>query len=62
MERPTYSGGRFIHWSPFSSIAYLCADHLKMFRLKGDSTGIGKKAGLFAKIQPGRARKRINAT
>ena len=25
-------------------------------------TGIGKKAGLFAKLQPGRARKRINAT
>ena len=26
------------------------------------STEIGKKAGLFAKLQPGRARKRINAT
>ena len=25
-------------------------------------TEIGKKAGLFAKLQPGRARKRINAT
>ena len=25
-------------------------------------TGIGKKAWLFAKLQPGRARKRINAT
>ena len=27
-----------------------------------DSTEIGKKAWLFAKLQPGRARKRINAT
>ena len=27
-----------------------------------DSTEIGKKAGLFAKLQPGRARKGINAT
>ena len=27
-----------------------------------DNTGIGKKAGAFAKLQPGRARKRINAT
>ena len=26
------------------------------------STEIGKKAWLFAKLQPGRARKRINAT
>ena len=26
------------------------------------STGIGKKADLFAKLQAGRARKRINAT
>ena len=26
------------------------------------NTEIGKKAGLFAKLQPGRARKRINAT
>ena len=26
------------------------------------STEISKKAGLFAKLQPGRARKRINAT
>ena len=26
------------------------------------STEIGKKARLFAKLQPGRARKRINAT
>ena len=26
------------------------------------STEVGKKAGLFAKLQPGRARKRINAT
>ena len=26
------------------------------------TTEIGKKAGLFAKLQPGRARKRINAT
>ena len=26
------------------------------------STEIGKQAGLFAKLQPGRARKRINAT
>ena len=25
-------------------------------------TEIGKKAGLFAKLEPGRARKRINAT
>ena len=25
-------------------------------------TGIGKKAGLFAKLQPDRARKKINAT
>ena len=25
-------------------------------------TEIGKKAGLFAKLQPGRARKKINAT
>ena len=25
-------------------------------------TEIGKKTGLFAKLQPGRARKRINAT
>ena len=27
-----------------------------------NSTEIGKKAWLFAKLQPGRARKRINAT
>ena len=27
-----------------------------------NNTGIGKKAWLFAKLQPGRARKRINAT
>ena len=27
-----------------------------------DYTGIGKKAWLFAKLQPGRARMRINAT
>ena len=27
-----------------------------------NSTEIGKKAGLLAKLQPGRARKRINAT
>ena len=30
--------------------------------LENESTDIGKKAGLFAKLQPGRARKRINAT
>ena len=29
---------------------------------KGSSTEIGKKAWLFAKLQPGRASKRINAT
>ena len=27
-----------------------------------NSTGIGKKAWPFAKLEPGRARKRINAT
>ena len=29
---------------------------------RGVCTEIGKKAWLFAKLQPGRARKRVNAT
>ena len=35
---------------------------LTMIPCSLESTEIGKKAWLFAKLQPGRARKRINAT
>ena len=42
--------------------ALLVVDARTIRRMEGHSTEIGRKAWLFAKLQPGRAKKRINAT
>ena len=42
--------------------AWFCRILCDEMRHTADSTEIGKKVWLFAKLQPGRARKRINAT
>ena len=48
--------------SYMSDVVSLRLDKEVRFACEATITEIGKKAWLFAKLQPGRGRKRINAT
>ena len=57
-EHDIHDSYRYLHHSP----AKVMYESQGQCVLEGLSTDIGKKAWLFAKLQPGRARKRIIAS
>ena len=55
-------GGAPVQTTKLGKVPARAGLELATERILSKSTEIGRKAGLFAKLEPGRARKRINAT